>query len=461
MRYRYKAVSRALFIVLALGAVACGSILGLGEYEISGDSHAPTTSDGGDSGPVVLAGGITISTTSLAFPDGKCGEQKTLPIVITNASAAPVPLVVTAPAGITVDGSAPSIPAKGSVTLTIGTTGVDAGTITLKVGDQSYDVRFAGKFAGPRLALDTSTVDFGEIRHDLKSSPQTVNLENTSDEDVTVTGVAAGKDFMLDAPVTVSAHGKAVASFTMTAGPGGDPITASASLTTDKPVCDALPALVFKGRRSPTDVTVGKTSVQIACTGGTQTPVVVSNYGANTVTIAVTAVAPVTVTPQNIQLGEGTGEMPATIGFNLYGIPPLGDYSYSLQITEGALAPRTVTVQVHVYGAKMQYDTTQLSLDGGTTVSRPATNIGNVPVCLHYALGGGGGDSNLVTFEPDEQFDPNVAGDFKVTGTANPTGPHHQRFKFRPQAIACSGATAAAPLCAGLNEFDIDVVNNN
>lgn len=454
-------MSRALFILLALSAVACGSILGLGDYEISGDaSPASTTPDGG--GPIVLPGGITLSTTSLAFPDGKCGERKTLPIVVTNKNAAPIPLTVTAPAGITIEGSAPSIPANGSITLLISTMGVDAGNIGLKVGDQSYDVRFTGKFAGPRLALDTNTIDFGEIRHDLKSSPQTVSLENSSDEDVTVTGVAAGNDFALDAPVTVPAHGKAVASFTMTAGPGGDPITASASLSTDKPVCDALPALVFKGRRSPTDVTVGKTSVQIACTGGTQAPVVVSNYGAKTVTIVATATAPLNVTPVNMQLGPGTATTPTTANFTLYGIPAMGDYSYDLQITEGELAPRTVTVQVRIFGAKMQYDTTQLSVDAGTPAVRPATNIGNVAVCLHYTLeGGGGGDSAIITLEPDEQFEPNVAGDFKVSGTPNPNGPHHQRFRFRPQAVACSGATAAAPLCASLQAFDIDLVNGN
>jgi hypothetical protein len=435
-----------------MGAVACGSILGLGDYEIGSDS--PIASDGG----AAFAGGITVSTTSLAFPEGKCGEKKTLPVVVANTTDAAVPLTVSAPSGITVEGTAPNIPAKGNVTLTIGTSGVDHGTVTLKVGAQSFDLPITAKFVGPRLGLDTTTIDFGEIRHDRKSDPRTLDVENTGDEDVRITGVTAGSDFVLDAPVTVPAHGKATASFTMTAAPAGEPIAASGALATDKPICDPLPPLVFKGLRSPSDVTVSTTSVQAACVGGQQTPVKVSNYGSQQVTVTVTTKPPVNVTPGSFQLAAADSpDTPSTASCSLYGIPPLGDYTYDLVITEGALPPRNVTIGVHVFGAKLQYDTSKILLDAGTTVSRPATNVGNVPVCIHYELAGG--DQQSVVAEPDEPFEPNVLGGIEVTGVVIPGAPTHQRFRLRPQAIACAAAAAASPLCAPLPELDVELGN--
>ena len=62
---------RGLLLLLALGAVACGSILGLGDYDIGGDlvDAGEASLDGG--GPVTLDGGITISATTLAFPEGR------------------------------------------------------------------------------------------------------------------------------------------------------------------------------------------------------------------------------------------------------------------------------------------------------------------------------------------------------------------------------------------------------
>lgn len=447
---------RGLLLLLALGAVACGSILGLGDYDIGGDlvDAGEASLDGG--GPVTLDGGITISATTLAFPEGKCGEKKTLPLTLTNHSAVAVPLAVTAPANITVSGAMPSIPPNGTVTLAIDSMGVDAGTVTVDIAGQRFDLPITGKFAGPRLGVDTNQVDFGEIRHDLVSAPQTINLENTSDEDVTVTGIEAGKDFALVAPVLVPAHGKATASFTMTAGPGGDSITASAPLSTDKPVCDALPAIVFKGRRSPTDVTVGKSSVEVPCNNnGAALPVVVSNYGSASVTLAVKTQAPLNVNPLNASLLPGSADAPSQASFTVnFSAQTLGDYSYDLVITEGALPPRTVTVRVHLYGARLEYDTSQIDTDGGT-VSRPATNVGNVPVCIHYALGGTDG-TTLITLEPDEEFDPNVPGDIKVT-TSTPSGaPHHQdHARLKLNAVPCAGATTAAPLCAGLSALDI------
>jgi hypothetical protein len=449
-------VARGLIFTCAIGAVACGSILGLGDYEIGGEpAIAP------EAGMAVEAsGGITLSTASLAFPEARCGERKTLPIVVTSTSASALPLTVTAPNGVTVEGAAPNVPANGSITLTIGTTGVDQGKITIKAGTQSFDVAITGKFQGPELAIATSTLDFGEIRHDRPSDPQTLALENPSDEDVTVTGITAASDFTLDEPVTVPAHGNATASFTMAAGPGGDPITESASLTTDKPLCDSLPPIVFKGRRSPSDVTVSRSSVNVPCNANGQAPpVVVRNYGAQYVTIAVKTQPPLGVSPMSTGIGPGTGDTPTSASFTVgFSTQTLGDYTYDLVITEGDLAPRTVTIQVHLYGAKLQYDTSaQLTLDAGTTLSIPATDVGNAAVCMHYDLGGTDGTGS-VTVEPDEQFDPNVPGDIEVTARPSSGGDaRHDRVHVRPRAVPCPGATAATPLCAGLPEIDVDV----
>ncbi|MFO0739287.1 MAG: hypothetical protein U0270_25550 [Labilithrix sp.] len=437
-------MARVLVYVLASSVMACAAITGLGDYEIAQDAPAPVTDGGG--GAVTLEGGISLSTTSLAFGEARCGETKTLPIMITNAGASAVPLEVTPPPGVGIEGAAPSVPAGGSVTLRVSTTSTENGTLTVRVGSQSLAVAFSSTFHGPKLALGSSVLDFGELRHDTVSPPQSLALTNDGDEDLGLSALEPGGDFVLAAPVRVPAHGTASASITMTAGPAGDPITTSARLTADKPTCNGSPSVVLKGRRSPTDVVVDPTRVELVCTvGAPPPPVTVKNYGGRPVSLQAKFQAPLTVSPTPTNLGPGSPGNPSMLQLNSFiNSTQAGDYAYDLSISEGDLPPRTVRIDIKLIGAYLQIDNAAVPLKPGGSAAKPATNTGNVPVCFHYEVKNPGGADQLPQLEADEQFDPGVGGDVKLSVPPNYS---KSLTRIHLNNVACKGKPSPAPLC--------------
>lgn len=444
-------MARVLVYVLASSVMACAAITGLGDYEIGED--APVM-DGGGGGAVTLEGGISLSTTSLAFGEARCGETKTLPIMITNAGVSAVPLEVTPPPGVGIEGAAPSVPAGGSVTLRVSTTTTENGTLTVRLGSQSLAVAFSSTFHGPKLALGSSVLDFGELRHDTVSAPQSLALTNDGDEDLSVSALEPGGDFALAAPVRVPAHGTAGASITMTAGPAGDPITTSVRLTADKPTCNGSPSVVLKGRRSPTDVVVDPTRVELVCTAGAPPPPVnVKNYGGRSVSLQAKFQAPLTVSPTPVNLAPGSPGNPSTLQLNSFiNSTQAGDYAYDLSISEGDLPPRTVRIDIKLIGAYLQIDNAAVPVKAGGSAAKPVKNTGNVPVCIHYEVKNQGADQTP-PLEADEQFDPGVVGDVKLT---LPPGYSKAITRIHLNNVACKGKPSPAPLCNAGSINDVE-----
>ncbi|HVH44494.1 MAG TPA: choice-of-anchor D domain-containing protein [Labilithrix sp.] len=394
-----------------LGLAACATLAGLEEPDRRKASTRQT--DGG--GAVALGEGVVVQPGNIALVTSCTGAASETPaLTIDNQSNTAASYVLEVPEGspftLLDEGNAPApriagtVGAKQSVSARLRATATKAGSFSgqvfVSVGEQvPVQVPVQVTVNGAELAVVPALVDFGEVRQQTAAPPQTIEVENTGTEAVSLVGFArtpaptsdAGADFTIALPSSSIGPGqKATATATFLPGDAGPPLTTTFEARTTGPACGQLPTVTLKGTRVNQDVTINPASInfgEVDClsAGGATKAITISNYAnipfsfdASTPTVSWYSIAPAKGT-----VPAASGNEPGTIEISVTLKPlgaDIGDHSEPIQVNVASPQPKTTTVTATVksVGAILTIEpTSYLSFTNDQTRTFKVRNVGN------------------------------------------------------------------------------------
>lgn len=284
--------------------VACASIAGLEDPD-----EAPSNggADGGDGRQPAPGISVTPEALTLTASCAGAGDPAFITIKNDNDTTASYELQVPEgsafalrdPSDASVANVKGSVPPKGLVLVYLRATPTKAGNfpgqVIVSVNGEVTQVPVQVTVNGGSLSFSPDLVDFGEVRQQTTSPPQTIEIVNTGTEAVNVLGLVqapasdAGAEFAIDTgtgSLNIAPGGKATATATLLPGAAGPPVSAVYEPQTQEPTCGALPKLTLEGTRVNQDVTVNPVSLdfgEVDCqsAGGATRTITVSNYATN------------------------------------------------------------------------------------------------------------------------------------------------------------------------------------
>ena len=390
--------------------VACASIAGIEEPDETSKAEG---ADGGDDGVRQPAPGIAITPESISLTASCSGAGDPAFITIKNDNDTAADYELQVPEGAafalrdandastaTVKGS---VPPKGLVLVYLRATPTRAGSfpsqVLVHVNGETTQLPVQVTVNGGALAFSPNLVDFGEVRQQTTSPPQTIEIENTGTDAVNLLGLVptpasdAGAEFAIDigaGSVNIGPGAKATVTATLLPGAAGQPVSAIFEPQTQEPTCGALPQLTLEGTRVNQDVTVNPVSLafgDVDCQsgGGATKTITISNYGNMPVDFNVSTPPSswFDVTPGGPSVPKANGNTPGqqTITVKLKPVgSTIGNHTDPVEVAIMGPAPKTTTVTATVrsVGGILSISPTTLSGFGeGTTKSFTIRNTGN------------------------------------------------------------------------------------
>ena len=265
------------------------------------------------------------------------------------------------------------LPAGGVVIVYVRATPTKAGTfsgqVIVKVGDHTRQVPVQVTVEGGSLALTPSLLDFGEVRQNTASQPQTIEIENSGTQAVNVLGFEPSSGvpgpFQVDlgaGSLNIGPGQKATVTATFYPEAAGPQVSAELVPTTQVPTCGEVPKLTLRGTSVNQDVTVNPVSldfgdVDCVSPGGASKTITVSNYATTPATFTVSAppTSWFSVAASDMTVAPATGNAPATQTITVTLKPvgtDIGSHAEPIEIdVTGAIAKKTtVTANVKSVG---------------------------------------------------------------------------------------------------------------
>ncbi len=421
--------------------VACAKIAGLEDPDPSARGG-----DGEDTGTGPQSSAqVAVSPASVSL-DTSCaggGDRATAHVTIENKASTDADYELEVPEGsafalrdaadASVGKLTGKIPANGVVLVYLRATPTRAGTfdgqVIVRVGGYATQVPVKVTVDGGALAISPNLVDFGEVRQQTTSAPQTIEIENTGTKPVNLLGLAtvppggASADFTVDlgaGSVNIAPGQKATATVTLAPGPAGPPVSAVLEPTTQEPTCGELPKLTVQGTRVNQDVTVNPVALdfgEVPCVsaGGATKTITVSNYAnvAASFTVSAAASAWFDVAADALTVPPANGSTPST---------------------------RTITVTLKPVGQGIGSHVDPIEIDvtspnpKKTTATATVKSVGGIIEASPLTLSG---------FRPDQS-----KRSFAVRNTGNKYV-YVRHFSTNANAFVVSGSTDETPLTAG------------
>jgi hypothetical protein len=471
------------FVVVALAlapALACARLAGLDDPDPPASNGSGSSPDSGSPG-VILGDGITLKPESIALTTSCAGNDDAQYISLENQGDKDWPYELQVPEGSAFqlrDGADASVrsltgtlPAKRILLVYLRVTSTKAGNfggqVIVRVGEHTKSIPVNVTMNGGALAISPTLVDFGEVRQNTASPPQTVEIKNTGTEAVNVTGLgaAAGSDagtefdvsFGSAASVNIPPGETANATVTLVAGPAGAKVTSTLEPRTQSPTCGELPTLTLSGTRVNTEVTVNPISLgfgSVGCgVGGATKTVTISNFSnmPASFTAAAPAISWFTVDPASGTVPREMMGVPgtATVTVTLKPVPTFGNRTDAIDIIVAEPA-KTTTVLASVMGKGAVLSISPMTLSGfapDETKSYLVRNVGNDFIYVRNTSSDGAFtvDGTTALF-PDNPFGFGVGVKFVAQGS----GTHNatittMRISSPPFVLPESGTFCEAP----------------
>jgi urease beta subunit len=407
----------ASLIVLALGAVAaCAKIA-----DLEG-SYPSFPADGNGGTLPTTPEGITVSPATLEIATS-CGvTSDSSAIAIANTGAVEQPYEVQVPKGSsltlrddkgTIGPVVSGVVAPGQVVqvvavVTSSKPGTNETDVFVTTAGRLQVVKARVTIKGAALSLTPALIDFGEVRQNTAAPPQTVEIENTGNEPVTIEGWtsttrtadAGAPDFtMSSASIPIQPGQKGQATVTFEPKPAGPEVTAELTPKTTGTLCGDPPKIRLEGTRVNAEVTVspgGFDFGDVACnavSNATRT-LTISNYSNQDANATVTLPADswftiLDLAPLTIRKGRADKPTTATITVGLKQLPStLEDHTEQLSITLTGPETTTKTVSTRVRTVGAILEVTPATLDEftpGETKEFTIRNTGNKFIAVRVA----------------------------------------------------------------------------
>jgi len=423
---------------------ACASIAGLD------GPNARLDPAGDDAGGTVGAQSISVTPAALALKASCAGVGIAEYFTVKNDGHADADYEIQVPDGsafaLRADDDASvgklggKIPAGGIIVVHLRATPTKAGSfggqVIVRVGEHTTQVPVQVTVEGGSLAFTPNLIDFGEVRQNTPSQPQTIELENSGTQAVNVLGlVAASPDpsgrFEVDlgaGSLNIPPGEKATATATFYPGDAGPPVSVELVPNTQVPTCGELPKLTLRGTSVNQDVTVNPVSLdfgEVDCVspGGATKTITVSNYASAPATFTVSAppASWFTVAADDTTVPAANGTTPST---------------------------RTITVALKPVGADIGSHAEPIAIDVTSPISKQTTvtasvkSVGGVIVAVPKTLSG---------FRPDD------TRSFGVRNTGNKYV-YVRHVSSNPDAFAVTSSTDETALSPGVPLFvSVDV----
>lgn len=454
--------------VLCLLVCACASIVNL---ENSTPPNGGGDSDG-SSGGIPAAIDLGEVKSKLVLPEVRCGQSAAAAIAIKNTTTTPLDYEVTPPEGgvFTLrDGPTsgkgrvdPGQQAQVFIQVTSSKPGENQGQILVRTNDRVDAIDVTAMVKGADLSISPPLIDFGEVRYETTTPPQSIEIENSGNEPASITGFGTSTDFTLGgAPITVAPGEKKTIPVTFTPGPAGEPIKVDLAPATEAPTCNALPKLVLQGRRVSTDVLVSPLTADFAeveclTTSPLTKIITIQNYGTMSVpghvTLSGGAATWYTVSEMEFTVPAISGGVPGkkdvTIGVKpMPGGSTLGLHEENIDIRLDTLAgsiTKAPKAAVRNVGALLQLTPVNLTNVNSNTNGRQfeVMNLGNKFVYLRH-------DSSSSRFDVtnNSSLDPNQRRNVTVRLDTNSSG-FYQTDISTLHSNSPNGSPRSAALCA-------------
>jgi hypothetical protein len=397
--------------VLALGAAACASIVGLDDSDPA--SNTSNTNGADLDGGITTEAGVSLSTGRVVFQKVACGIAQTQTIKISSSSATPTAVQVSLPPdpvfslekaqnGALSFTLAPHATESFTIAAKNPVSGTSSADVLVKVGAEEHHILVSLETAGGNLSFDPASLDFGQIRLNATSERQKVVFRNDGTDKVKVTGFTGAADFaVVDSlpalPFDLEPGATVEKEVQMLPGATATALLSEDLVPTADGLCAGPPKLTLKGQRLDAPFTVNPQAVDFGdldCGTPAPTPktITVSNYTAKERPIALantSAAFTATASPGSLAAApDPQHPTTATVTISVPAPPQVpADYNDTLTVTVDG-TPITVPLHVRVRGALFDVSPPTLSLrrtsGASGTGKATLTNKGNVTACVKY-----------------------------------------------------------------------------
>lgn len=278
--------------------------------------------------------------------------------------------------------------------------------VTTNGKDQSIPASVLSK--GATLKVTPKLTDFGQVRQNTTIEPRTLELENTGNEPVNVSGWTGGGanpgDFMISGgSIVVAPNAKQTATVTFQSGQAGPAVSATFTPTTTDPTCTPVEGVEVKGERVSSNVIVSTGSIDFGTVDCNSNPnatrtVTISNYSPTPANVSIALGNPAFVLSETIvTVPAGSTGNPSSKIITVSLAQPIGATpgpqatNITFSITGPETVTRTVSATMRIEGAVVTVSPTTLT--GFSTTQTKKTfrvqNVGDGPISLNVASSSG------------------------------------------------------------------------